>query len=68
MLSLIVLSLASAAVAQKVGRDTAETHPRLSWQRCTSSGCSNVNGEIVIDSNWRWIHNGKPVLPSSNAE
>jgi cellulose 1,4-beta-cellobiosidase len=59
MLTLAALSLISAAVAQKVGDDTAETHPRLTWQQCTSSGCTNVNGEIVIDSNWRWIHNGK---------
>lgn len=31
----------------------------MTWQRCTGTGggsCSNVNGEIVIDSNWRWLH------------
>jgi cellulose 1,4-beta-cellobiosidase len=58
MLSLAALSLLSVAVAQKVGDDTPETHPRLNWQQCTSSGCSNVNGEVVIDANWRWFHNG----------
>lgn len=60
MLPLAVLSLASVAIAQKVGTDTAETHPKLSWKKCSSGGsCSNVNGEIVIDSNWRWIHDCK---------
>ena len=31
----------------------------MTWQRCTGSGgnsCTNVNGEIVIDANWRWLH------------
>ncbi|EAT81542.2 hypothetical protein SNOG_11043 [Parastagonospora nodorum SN15] len=31
----------------------------MTWQRCTGTGgssCTNVNGEIVIDANWRWIH------------
>jgi cellulose 1,4-beta-cellobiosidase len=57
MLTLAALTLATVALAQQVGKDTAETHPRLTWKRCTSGGsCSNVNGEIVIDANWRWIH------------
>ncbi|KAG4221269.1 hypothetical protein PC116_g30255, partial [Phytophthora cactorum] len=43
--------------AQQVGTQDAETHPKLTWQRCTAPGqCSNVNGELVIDSNWRWTH------------
>ncbi|CAH0056051.1 unnamed protein product [Clonostachys solani] len=57
MLSLAVLSLISAVAAQQVGTDTAETHPTMSWKKCTSaSSCSTVNGEVTIDSNWRWIH------------
>lgn len=58
MLRLVALSLISVASALKVGSDTPETHPPLTWQRCTTSGCQNVNGEVVIDSNWRWIHDG----------
>ncbi|KAJ0413990.1 1,4-beta-D-glucan cellobiohydrolase B [Aspergillus carlsbadensis] len=50
-------SLLSAVQAQKVGTQQAEVHPSLTWQECTSSGCSNVDGEIVIDANWRWLHN-----------
>ncbi|KAL2797073.1 glycoside hydrolase [Aspergillus keveii] len=50
-------SLLSAVQAQKVGTQQAEVHPSLTWQECTDSGCSTVDGEIVIDSNWRWLHN-----------
>ncbi|CAI4219553.1 unnamed protein product [Parascedosporium putredinis] len=49
--------LAATVSAQQVGSEESETHPKLSWQKCSAPGsCSNVNGEIVIDANWRWIH------------
>ncbi|WYZ46185.1 hypothetical protein EsH8_IX_000410 [Colletotrichum jinshuiense] len=45
------------ANAQQVGKETAETHPKMTWQKCTAPGrCSSVNGEVVLDSNWRWLH------------
>jgi cellulose 1,4-beta-cellobiosidase len=56
----IVSSLLAAVRAQQVGTLEAETHPSLTWQRCTGTGgtsCTNVNGKIVLDSNWRWVHN-----------
>ncbi|KAK4235475.1 glycoside hydrolase family 7 protein [Achaetomium macrosporum] len=29
----------------------------MTWQKCSSSGsCTNVDGEVTIDSNWRWVH------------
>jgi cellulose 1,4-beta-cellobiosidase len=57
MLLLATLSLLATAKAQLVGTSTPETHPKLTWQKCTGAGsCSNVNGEVVIDANWRWIH------------
>lgn len=55
MLTLALFSMLSAAAAQQVGTNTAETHPKLSWKKNGSS----QNGEIVIDSNWRWVHKGK---------
>jgi cellulose 1,4-beta-cellobiosidase len=47
---------ASNALAWVIGTQQTETHPKMTWQRCTGKGgssCSNVNGEIVIDANWR---------------
>ncbi|KAL8400874.1 hypothetical protein RB594_001050 [Gaeumannomyces avenae] len=50
-------SLLAAARAQQVGTQTAETHPKMTWQKCTGkASCTNVNGEVTIDSNWRWLH------------
>ncbi|KAG8924233.1 Exoglucanase 1 [Tulasnella sp. 419] len=49
-------ALASAVYAQQVGTQKAEVHPPLTWQTCTSSGCTNVNGQVVLDANWRWLH------------
>ncbi|CCF47864.1 glycosyl hydrolase family 7 [Colletotrichum higginsianum] len=54
--TITALSMLAMAVAQQVGTEQSETHPRLNWQRCTSGSCSNVNAEVVIDANWRWIH------------
>jgi cellulose 1,4-beta-cellobiosidase len=50
---------ASPALAQRVGSQQSETHPKMNWKRCTGKGgtsCTNVNGEVVIDANWRWLH------------
>ncbi|KAF8323706.1 cellobiohydrolase I [Clavulina sp. PMI_390] len=53
-----LLSLAIAGVrSQGIGTNTAEVHPTLSWQTCTSSGCTTNSGSIVLDANWRWVHN-----------
>jgi len=52
-------ALSGMAVAQQVGKETAETHPKMTWQKCTGTGgtsCTTVNGEVTIDSNWRWVH------------
>jgi cellulose 1,4-beta-cellobiosidase len=52
------LSMLALASAQQVGTQQSETHPKMSWKRCTAPGsCSTVNAEVVIDSNWRWLHN-----------
>jgi len=52
----LALSAASSVFGQQVGSYQTETHPKLTWQKCTKSGCTNVAGSIVLDSNWRWIH------------
>ncbi|KAG6610702.1 putative glycosyl hydrolase family 7 protein [Phytophthora cinnamomi] len=42
--------------AQLVGTNQAETHPSLTTQSCTSSGCTDEDTSIVLDANWRWLH------------
>jgi cellulose 1,4-beta-cellobiosidase len=54
--ALISLTYLAVAYAQKVGTFTAENHPSLTWSTCTASGCTEVQGSVVLDSNWRWVH------------
>jgi len=49
-------SLLVAARAQQAGTNTAETHPALTVSTCTASGCTTSTQSIVIDANWRWLH------------
>ncbi|EOD46148.1 putative glycoside hydrolase family 7 protein [Neofusicoccum parvum UCRNP2] len=49
--------LAAASRAQQVGTQTAETHPKLTTQKCTTAGgCADQSTSIVLDANWRWLH------------
>ncbi|KAK0623804.1 putative cellulose 1, 4-beta-cellobiosidase [Immersiella caudata] len=49
--------LVGLAAAQGVGKQQTETHPKMSWKKCTGKGsCTAVNAEVVIDANWRWLH------------
>ncbi|KGO77304.1 Concanavalin A-like lectin/glucanases superfamily [Penicillium italicum] len=55
--ALLFSALAAAAHAQQAGTLKAETHPSLTWQKCTAKGsCTDQKGSVVIDSNWRWLH------------
>lgn len=50
-------ALVAGAAAQQACSLTTETHPRLSWAKCTSGGqCTNTAGSVTIDANWRWLH------------
>ena len=51
-----ILALSTLARGQQIGTSTAETHPKLTWQDCSAGSCRTVNGEVVLDSNWRWTH------------
>jgi cellulose 1,4-beta-cellobiosidase len=56
-LAALFSALASSVSAQQVGTNTAETHPALTWYKCTSpTACTAQNGKIVLDANWRWTH------------
>ncbi|KAJ5128144.1 hypothetical protein N7448_008923 [Penicillium atrosanguineum] len=55
--ALLFSAFLAAAQAQQVGTQLAETHPSLTWSKCTSDGsCSTVSGQVVVDANWRWVH------------
>ncbi len=55
--ALLALSFLATAYGQQVGTLTAENHPRLSVQQCTSANnCQTQQRSIVLDSNWRWLH------------
>jgi len=56
--ALIAFSFAAMVMGQQVGTNTAETHPSLPWQKCTTSGgcVTQSSGKVVLDSNWRWLH------------
>lgn len=50
-------SILKAAYGQQIGTVDAETHPALTWEKCTAAGsCTTVDGKVVLDSNWRWVH------------
>ncbi|KAI0506455.1 cellulose 1,4-beta-cellobiosidase [Xylaria bambusicola] len=53
----VIGALVATAKAQCAASLTAETHPSMTWQQCSSGGsCTTVNGKVVVDSNWRWVH------------
>ncbi|KAF9462197.1 family 7 glycoside hydrolase [Collybia nuda] len=53
----IAFSLLASTRAQQAGTQVAETHPKLSSQKCTKSGgCTTLNTSVVLDANWRWLH------------
>ena len=49
------ISLATALIAsvraQQACTSTQETHPPLTWSKCTESGCTEVSGSVVVDAN-----------------
>jgi hypothetical protein len=67
--SLVFIALLAAlASAQQPGAYTPEVHPSLASERCTIfGGCKQVDSSIVLDSNYRWLHNVggyDPCVPS----
>jgi len=51
--------LLAVAGAQKIGTHVQEVHPEVEFFECSSSGCEQQTKSVVLDSNWRWIHNGQ---------
>lgn len=36
-----------------------EYHPEMPLWTCDTSGCSKESKSVVLDANWRWLHNGQ---------
>ncbi|KAF4570093.1 hypothetical protein EYR40_009079 [Pleurotus pulmonarius] len=54
--ALIAFTYAAVVLGQQVGTLTTETHPPITIQECTASGCTTQQKSVVLDSNWRWTH------------
>jgi cellulose 1,4-beta-cellobiosidase len=51
--------LAGLVASVGIATNQAENHPKLNWQQCSGKGsCTTQQGEVVMDSNWRWTHDG----------
>eukprot|EP01133_Synstelium_polycarpum_P011953 gene11953-13929_t len=59
LIALCVLAKSQYGVnSQGVGTLEPEVHPPLTWRKCSAGGqCVTKEGEVVIDANWRWVHN-----------
>ncbi|PSS05283.1 glycosyl hydrolase family 7 protein [Coniella lustricola] len=52
-----ISALVASVKAQQACTLNAESKPSLTWQTCTAAGsCTTNTGSVVIDSNWRWVH------------
>jgi len=57
-IALFSISSFAAVYGQQIGTNMAEVHPALPWELCTTSGgCVSQAGKVVLDANWRWVHN-----------
>lgn len=50
---LFYFALVSFGNSVKAG--TKDSRPKITWQKCTKSGCTSQSAGIVIDANWRDI-------------
>jgi cellulose 1,4-beta-cellobiosidase len=55
LLIAVILTL-GVVHAQKKGTQTANYNPSFTIQTCTSSGCTDEQAGLTMDSNWRWTH------------
>ncbi|KAL0586662.1 hypothetical protein ABG067_003650 [Albugo candida] len=56
-ITLVLASLLPTGRTQQVGTLQPEKHPLLPMKFCNSTGCEPVaNTQIVLDANWRWVH------------
>jgi len=52
----ISLVLPAAVYSQDICSTKSESHIPLNVQECSADGCSTSNSAVVIDANWRYLH------------
>nr|BAJ07534.1 glycoside hydrolase family 7 [Flammulina velutipes] len=58
--ALLSFTFLAVVLGQQVGTLTAEVHPSLTVSKCSAGGsCTAENKSVVLDSNWRWLHDAK---------
>nr|AEI71804.1 endoglucanase I [Trichoderma longibrachiatum] len=56
-LTTAMLALVRLVAAQQPGTSTPEVHPKLTTYKCTTSGgCVAQDTSVVLDWNYRWMH------------
>jgi len=55
--SFTIAAIAASASAQQIGSNTKEQHLTLNWENCEGGQCFSNAGSVVLDANWRWLHN-----------
>lgn len=59
MMKFILLFLINLSNAQQPGTKV-EGNPTIAVTECTvAKGCNSKEHKLVLDANWRWIHNGQ---------
>ncbi|KAF2259505.1 glycoside hydrolase [Lojkania enalia] len=54
----VAVFFATTAFAQVPGPLTPEVHPPVTSYKCTTAGgCKPVSSSVVLDANYRWLHN-----------
>jgi cellulose 1,4-beta-cellobiosidase len=62
----IVFSLIAVVSAQNAGEVQTEQHPQLNYGDCDASSCTSTTGGVVLDANWRWLHQQGQATSSGN--
>jgi len=55
--SFAAAAIAALTSAQQIGTNTQEQHLSMNIQSCFQGSCTTENTSVVLDSNWRWLHN-----------
>lgn len=57
---MILLLFFSIISGQQTSEVNAESRPPLGFSKCTKDGCTTTKQSVVLDANWRWVHDARP--------